>query len=351
MSLEPKKFTVSPSPHFHDPDDTRSCMADVIIALIPALAVGIYFFGWRCLTMCLISSAACVVFEYFFQLLTHRRVTVYDLSAIVTGILVVLCVPVHIPYWMVIVADLFAIVVVKQLFGGIGSNFMNPALAGRVFLFAWASWFSAYPATLTTAGTSQLPIFRNITMVGGVPDVITGATPLATMKTGTLPLDFSFRDLLLGNVSGSIGEVSAFILIIGGLYLVLRGVISPRIPLVYIATVGLLYLIFPPGVGDRIQWMLYGILSGGLMLGAIFMATDYATSPTTPLGQIIFGFGCGLLTYVIRRFGAYNEGVAFSILIMNTFVWSIDKLSAPRRFGSIKRNIFKRKPLEVKKNG
>ena len=179
-------------------------------------------------------------------------------------------------------------------------------------------------------------VIGDVPMVNGAPDIITSATPLASMKEGVLPIEFSLRDLFLGNVAGSIGEVSAFILIIGGLYLLLRGVISARIPLTYIGTVAVLYFLFPAGAGDRLSWMLYGILSGGLMLGAIFMATDYATSPVTPVGQIIYGVGCGLITYVIRRFGAYNEGVAFSILIMNTIVWSIDKLSAPRRFGGLR---------------
>ena len=251
---------------------------------------------------------------------------------------------------MVIIADFFAIVIAKQLFGGLGSNFMNPALCGRVFLFAWASWFSAYPAAGDFGNISNLPVFKNIALINGVPDIVSSATPLASMKQGILPTDLSLRDLFLGNMSGSIGEVSAFILIIGGLFLVLRGIITVRIPLSYIGSVALLYLIFPPGSGDRLSWMLYGILSGGLMLGAIFMATDYATSPVTPRGQIIFGIGCGILTYVIRRFGAYNEGVAFSILIMNTLVWSIDKFAAPRRFGAPRRNIFKRRQLEVKQH-
>lgn len=336
MNEKKHMFFVSPSPHFHDPEDTRSVMLDVIIALLPALCLGIYFFGLRTLTLCILSVTSCVVFEYLFQRITRQRSTVYDLSAIVTGILIVMCVPAHIPYWMVIVADFFAIVVAKQLFGGIGQNFMNPALVGRVFLFSWASWFSAYPATLTTSGAGKLPVFGDVAMINGAPDILSSATPLASLKEGILPMDFSMRDLFLGNVAGSIGEVSAFILLIGGLYLLLRGVISIRIPLCFIGTVALLNFVFPAGAGSRLSWAMYAILSGGLMLGAIFMATDYATSPVTPVGQIIYGVGCGLITYVIRRFGAYNEGVAFSILIMNTIVWSIDKLSAPRRFGGLR---------------
>lgn len=336
MSQSQHKLFVSPSPHFHDPEDTRSIMLDVILALTPAIILGIYFFGWRVLTLTLISVASCVVFEFLFQRITRRPGTVYDLSAVVTGILIVMCIPAHIPYWMLIIADGFAIVVTKQLFGGIGNNFMNPALAGRVFLFAWAGWFSAYPATLSTEGATRLPILGDVAFINGAPDIISSATPLASMKQGILPADISLRDLFLGNVSGSIGEVSAFILLIGGLYLVLRGVIHPRIPVCFIGTVFLLYLLFPGGAGSRFTWALYAILSGGLMLGAIFMATDYSTTPVTPMGQVIFGVGCGLITYVIRRFGAYNEGVAFSILIMNTLVWSIDKLSAPRRFGGLR---------------
>lgn len=327
-----ENFIVSSSPHLLHEDDTRSCMIDVIIALLPALCIGIYFFGWRSLTLSLVSVASCVSFEFLYQKITKRPSTVYDLSAIVTGLLLVLCVPATVPYWMVVIGSFFAIVVTKQLFGGIGKNFMNPALSGRIFMLAWANYFSVYPATLSSTSSLQLPIIGNVNLVNGIPDVVTSATPLTSLKAGVLPPDVSLTNVFFGNIAGSIGEVSAFILIIGGIYLILRGVISPRIPLCFIGTVAFLYFLFP-GVNDRLTFMAYGIFSGGLMLGAIFMATDYSTSPVTPVGQCIFGVGCGLITYFIRKFGVYNEGVAFAILIMNSLVWSIDKISAPRRFG------------------
>ena len=222
---------------------------------------------------------------------------------------------------MVVVGDLFAVVLVKQLFGGIGKNFMNPALAGRAFMFSWAAAMSTWVPAM-----SKSPIF-----LGGV-DVVTSATPLTYMANGMLPEGMSTLQMFLGNVGGCLGETSALALLIGGIYLCIRKVISPRIPLCYIITVAVLTFIFPLG-NNRFDWMLASMFSGGLFLGAIFMATDYVTSPVTARGQLIYGIGCGLLTVFIRYFGSYVEGVSYSILLMNICVWFLDKTSMGIRFG------------------
>jgi electron transport complex protein RnfD len=225
---------------------------------------------------------------------------------------------------MVLIGDLFAIVIVKSLFGGIGKNFMNPALGGRAFLMA------SYPVFMTTwcKVRTSLPLF------GTPADVVTGATPLSFMKEGKLP-DVSMADAALGMVGGCIGEVSALALLVGGIWLLYRRVISLRIPVCFIGTVAVLTLIFPQA-GSGFEWMAYQLLSGGLMLGAIFMATDYASSPVTPKGQIIYGIGCGVLTVLIRYFGSYPEGVSYAILIMNCCVFLIEKISQPVKFGFVK---------------
>jgi electron transport complex protein RnfD len=249
--------------------------------------------------------------------------TVGDCSAVVTGILLALVCPATIPYWTIIIGDFFAIVVVKQLFGGIGCNFMNPALAGRAFLFS-------YPVIMTTwtkVGTS-LSIF------GSNADAVTSATPMSYLHQGLLPTD-SLLDVLVGNVGGSMGETSAVLLLAGLIYLLVRKVISIRIPLAYVGTVAVLAFLFPQG-NDRLVWTAYQVLSGGLLLGASFMATDYATSPVTKLGQVIYGIGCGVITIAIRYFGSYAEGVSYAILIMNVTVFLLDKVGVPKRFGYVK---------------
>ena len=237
---------------------------------------------------------------------------------------------------MLIIGDFFAIVVVKQLFGGLGQNFMNPALGGRAFLML------CYPVAMTTwivpgIGTDKWAglISGEVTMSGA--DIVTGATPLSAdfMHGGLLP-ESSLLDAFVGNVGGCIGEVSALMLLLGGLYLIWRGVIRARIPVAYIATVAVLTFAFPMGGNDRLTWMLYQLCTGGLMLGAFFMATDYVTSPVTKKGEVIFGIGCGLLTVFIRYFGGYPEGVSYSILIMNCCVWLIDKVGKPNRYGVTK---------------
>ena len=319
------KLIASSSPHIRSNEDTRSIMLDVIIALLPALAWSVYCFGWKALLLTAVSVVSCVFFEWAYRKLMKKSCMVGDLSAVVTGILLSFVCPVDLPWWVIIIGAFFSIVVVKQLYGGIGCNFLNPALAGRAFLLAsYATWMTSW----------VIPQIR--------PDVTSAATPMAIMKEGTeeafttLMSNYSIGDMFLGKVGGSLGEVSALALLLGGIYLVARRVITLRIPLAYLGTVAVLAFLFPLSGCDRLNWMLCQLLSGGLMLGAIFMATDYPTSPVTHGGQIAFGVGCGVLTILFRYFGSYVEGVSYAILIMNCCVGFFDKLGVPKRFGAVK---------------
>ncbi len=320
----PEMLTVSPSPHITSPDTTATVMFDVILALLPAFLWGVYVFGIRALAVMAVSVIACVGFEAAAQFLLHRPVTIRDMSAVVTGLLLAMNLPVSVPLWMPVVGGFFAIVVVKQLFGGIGCNFVNPALAARVFLFSWASEMTAFSADGEKV-TSLAPVLAE-------GDIVASATPLASLKAGQIPPE-TIIDMFLGQHAGCIGEVSALLLLAGGIFLLYQRVITWHIPVAYLGTVALMTFIFPQNAGMPVEFMLYELLAGGLMLGAFFMATDYATSPVTPVGRLIFGAGCGLLTVLIRYFGAYPEGVSFSILVMNLLVWYIDKATMPRRFG------------------
>ena len=329
----PKYFyelTISSSPHAHSPVTTQTIMRDVLIALAPALIGSVYFFGFRALMVTLISAAASVFFEWGYRKMMKLDDTTWDLSAIVTGVLLAFVCPVTIPYWTIILGDLFAIVLVKQLFGGIGKNFVNPALAGRAFMFSWPVLMS----TWVKVG------FKNAAGIFSTADIVTEATPLAALHQGTLSTA-STMDLFLGNVGGCLGETSALLLLIGFAYLLVRKVITARIPLAYIGTVAVLAFLFPMG-NDRVAWMAAQVFGGGLMLGAIFMATDYVTSPVTKLGQIIFGIGCGILTIAIRYFGGYSEGVSYAILIMNCCVVLLDKVGRPVKFGAPKKEAAKK---------
>ncbi len=308
----PKLLSVSASPHIKAADTTQTVMLDVIIALVPSLMWGIHVFGLRALWITLISIGACVIFETLFQVVTKRPVTVLDLSAVVTGLLIAMNLSVSVPLWLPAAGAFFAIIVVKQIFGGIGKNIVNPALAARVFMFAWPT---------------EMGKFTEPHAVDGV----TSATPLAALKEGVLP-DADLIDMLFGNIGGCIGEVSSILLIVGGIYLLCRKVITWHIPVAYIGTVALLAFVFPQAQ-DALRFAAYELLAGGLMIGAIFMATDYVTSPITAWGKIIFGIGCGAITIFIRYFGNYPEGVSFSILIMNLLVWYIDKITLPVKFG------------------
>ena len=330
----PKYFyelTISSSPHAHSPVTTQTIMRDVLIALAPALIGSVYFFGFRALMVTLISAAACVFFEWGYRKMMKLDDTTWDLSAVVTGVLLAFVCPPTIPYWMIVVGALFAIVLVKQLFGGIGKNFVNPALAGRAFMFSWP----VAMATWVKVG------FSNAAPLVGSADIVTQATPLSAMHQGYFdPALGTIKDLFIGNVGGCIGETSAVLLLIGFVYLLVRKVISAHIPVAYIATVAVLAFLFPMG-NDRLVWTAAQVFGGGLMLGAIFMATDYVTSPITKMGQIIFGVGCGVLTIAIRYFGGYSEGVSYAILIMNLCVVLLDKVGRPKKFGSPKKEAAK----------
>ena len=320
------KLIASSSPHIRSNEDTRSIMLDVIIALLPAMGWSIYCFGIKALVLTLVSVVSCVFFEWAYRKLMKKSCMVGDLSAVVTGMLLSFVCPVDLPWWVIIIGAFFSIVVVKQLYGGIGCNFLNPALAGRAFLLA------SYATAMTTWA---IPKIR--------PDVTSAATPMAIMKEGTeeafttLMSNYSIGDMFIGKLGGSLGEVSALCLLVGGIYLLIRKVISWQIPVAYIGTVAILTLIAAPAGMDNVQYMLYNVFGGGLMLGAFFMATDYATSPVTKPGQLIFGIGCGLLTCFIRRFGSYPEGVCYSILIMNCTTWLLDKYIRPTIYGAVKK--------------
>ena len=326
------ELTISSSPHVHTPVTTRTLMRDVLIALIPALIGSVYFFGLRALTVTLVSALAAFLFEKIYCRLMKRDDKTYDLSCLITGVLLAFVCPPTIPYWMIIVGDAFAIILVKMLFGGIGKNIVNPALAGRAFMFSWPVAMS----TWVKVG------FENAANPLNAADAVTAATPLAAMHQGYIdPTAGSIMDMFLGNVGGCIGETSALLLLIGGAYLLYKKVITARIPLAYIGTVAVLAFLFPQG-NDRFVWTAAQLFSGGLMLGAIFMATDYVTSPVTKLGQIIFGIGCGIITIAIRYFGGYSEGVSYAILIMNCCVVLLDRIGRPVKFGAPKKEAAKK---------
>lgn len=312
-------YNVSGAPFIRSKTDTSTIMRDVLIALVPALAVGVWQFGLKALLNVVISVVSCVFFEFAYRKLMKKHNTIGDLSACVTGVLLVYCMPVGVTWWMIVLGAFFSIVIVKQLYGGIGKNFLNPALAGRAFMLS-------YPVLMTT--------WKVPTALSAAVDGSTMATPLATMYSGeAMPEYFTIGNMFLGGIPGCIGEVSALALILGGAYLLYRKVISWRIPATYIGTVAILTLVFGYEGFGNVEWMLMNLFSGGLMLGAIFMATDYATSPVTPNGQLIFGVGCGLLTVLIRYFGGYPEGVSYAILIMNLLTWAIDKATPQTQFG------------------
>jgi electron transport complex protein RnfD len=308
-------FVVSGTPHVRSKESIQSIMRDVIIALVPATAAGIYYFGINALILVIAAIVSAVAFEAICQKVMKKPVTVSDLSAVVTGLLLAMNLPAAAPVWVAIVGSAFAIIFGKQLFGGLGQNFINPALAGRAFLLA------SYPTEMTT---------WSVPNGLEVADAATYATPLAQLKAGHL--DASLGELMLGQCGGTIGETCAIALIIGGVYLLYKHVISWKIPVIYIATVAILF-----GVIGRhgVRMPLQEIMAGGVMLGGIFMATDYASSPVTPKGQIIFAVGAGLITYLIRTFGGYPEGVSYSILIMNCCVPLIERFTEPTIFGAL----------------
>ena len=329
------KLIATSNPHIRSSETTRSIMLDVIIAMVPALIWAVISFGVKALTLTVVSVLGCMFWEWLYRKLMKQHQTVGDLSAVVTGMLISFVSPVTTPYWMILIGDFFAIIVVKQLFGGIGKNFVNPALAGRAFLLG------SYAGTMTSWID---PAVNKAPLMGSVADVVTRATPLGMMKGSGADVEASFAsltetysvmDMFLGKTGGSLGEISALLLLIGGVYLIWRKVINWQTPVAYIATVAVLTFLFPKA-GSGMEWMLYSIFGGGLFLGAFFMATDYAPSPVTKKGQLVYGIGCGLLTVFIRYFGSLNEGVCYSIMVMNCCTALIDKYTKPTRFGVVK---------------
>lgn len=312
--MNENKLTVSSSPHIRSALTTQKIMLYVIIALLPACAVSVYVYGLKALLLMAICVAGAVATEYILQKLLKKEVTVSDLSAAVTGLLLALNLPVKAPWWMALIGSVVAIALVKQLYGGLGNNFMNPALAARAVLMV--SW----PALMS--GSAFIP----------AADTVTSATPLVTAGTAEAP---TLLAMFLGfpKVYGCLGEISAAALLLGGIFLVAKKVISPRIPVIYIATVAVFSLL----AGYGVEGTLYQLCAGGLMLGAVFMATDYVTSPTTPVGQTIFALGCGIITCVIRFYGSYPEGVSFAILLMNVAAPLIEKYTKIKKYGVVKK--------------
>lgn len=295
-------LTVSSSPHIKRPDTTRGIMSDVVIALAPAAIYGCILFGLRALAVLITSVGVAVLSEFLWNKALKKPNTIKDMSAVVTGLLLGMNLPPTLPLWQAAIGSVAAIIVVKQMFGGLGHNFANPAIAARIMLLV------SFPASMTR-------------FTEPVSDAVTSATPLAG-TAGAL----SFKTLFFGMHAGSIGETSAFLLLVGGMYLVIRRVITPVIPVCFIGTVALLSLI----AGENVMLSVFG---GGLILGAVFMATDYTTSPTTPLGKAVFAVGCGIITFVIRKFGSLPEGVSYSILLMNILVPHINRFTLSKPFG------------------
>ena len=327
------KLIVSPSPHTHGPESTRSIMRDVLIALTPAMVVSVLASGWSALILIVVGVAACILTEFLIEkYMLKRPVTVSDLSAAVTGCLLALNLPPNAPWWLIVIGSVVAIGIAKMTFGGLGQNIFNPALVGRVFLLV------SFPVLMTSWADSGAWV--------GFVDAFSGATPLGAVKEGlsngaTLSQltadDLTLRQELFFKMGGSTGELSAAALILGFIYLLCRRVIKVTIPLTIVCTVAVLTAIFHLADPDRFTGPLFNIFTGGLLLGAIFMATDYVTSPMTTKGQIIFAIGIGLITVFVRYFGSYPEGVSFAILIMNCTVPLLNKYCKPKRFGEVRK--------------
>lgn len=304
------KLHITSSPHFHSGITTSRIMLDVIISLIPALIAGTVIFGIKALLVVFVCIASCVISEYLFNLIIKKEQTISDLSAVVTGLLLGLNLPVNLPIWQAIVGSVFAIIVVKCIFGGIGCNVVNPAITARVFM-------------LIAFGAMAMP-------TSFVVDTLSSPTPLESIASGNTP---DFSDLIIGTIGGSIGETCVIALVLGGIYLLIRKVITWHVPVAFIGSAFVFSFLFD---GFDIMLSLAWILSGGLFLGAIFMATDYVTSPSSNLGKIIFGIGAGFITVVIRLYGAYPEGVSLAILLMNIINPYIDSLTTRKLFGGNK---------------
>ncbi len=319
--MDANKYIVSSTPHIRSGDNISGIMRDVLIALMPATLVGIWFFGLRALFIILLTVGSSILFEFLYQKFMKKEITISDLSAAVTGLLLALNLPVNTSWWVTIIGSFVAIIIVKQLFGGLGQNFMNPALGARAFLVA------SYPAELTR----WVPV-----------DAVSTATPLEVLKEGAMsPTISDYVNALIGNINGCIGEVSAIAILLGGLYLLYKKIITWHVPVTFIGTVFFLSFILGRN-GLFTGYPIYEILLGGVMIGGFFMATDYSSSPVTPVGKLIMGFGCGFITVIIRVYGSYAEGMSFGILLMNLCVPLIDRYTRPKVFGVKK---------EVKSNG
>lgn len=316
---------VSSSPHIQTDTTVSNIMRDVIIALLPATCAGIYFFGMSAAINVIVAVIAAVVAEFAIQKIMKKPVTVNDLSAVVTGLLLAMNVPPTLPWWMTFIGAVFAIIVAKQLFGGLGHNFINPALAARAVLLA--SWPVAM-TTWTAPGADAISTATPLAVIKSGADAVSSASLYISNGSGQVGM----IDLFIGRTGGCIGETSALLLMIGGIYLIYRGVITYHVPVIYIATVFVLTFIFS---GFDAYMGLYNLLSGGLFLGAFFMATDYASSPVNTKAQIVYAIGCGFLTSVIRYYGGYPEGVSYSILLMNVATPLLDKYIVPKKFGEV----------------
>ena len=311
-----KNLTVSSSPHLRIDRSTRSIMQEVCLALLPAGIAGIILFGWNALAIIITSVLSCVVSEYLFQRISHQKILIGDWSAVVTGLLLAYNIPANAPLWIPMIGGVIAIVLVKQCFGGLGGNFMNPALTARAVLFvSWAGIMSNYPLTRYMA------------------EGVSSATPLSLIANAETRMNVSLLDLLIGNCGGVLGETCKIAILLGGMYLIFRGIVDWRIPVCFIGTAFICYLI-----QDGFQVALMEILSGGLLLGAFFMATDYVTCPMSGNGRIIMGVGCGLLLFVIRSYASYIEGCSFAILFMNVMTPLIDRFTAGKAFGEVKKS-------------
>lgn len=348
VALE-KELLVTSSPHIRSKESVQRIMLDVVIALIPAMIGSVYFFGINALKLILISIASCVLFEALIQKIFRRPVTINDFSAVITGILLAFNLPANAPWWLPIIGSAFAIIIVKQLFGGLGSNFMNPALAARAFLLAsWPQHMAKFTGTRPDVAAAATPLAimkwgmssdggasatvqgsASSTVQGIASSTVEGATSASSSAGAELP---KLIDMFIGNIPGAIGETSTLLLLIGAAYLIIRQVIDWKIPVFYIGTTFIMLVL----LGVEASLLPYHILGGGLILGAFYMATDYSSSPVTPLGRIIFAVGAGMLTAIIRILGHYPEGVSYSILLMNVAAPLIEKYTRPKVFGEVK---------------
>ena len=319
-------FDVAYQPQVRTNMDTRRIMINVMIALLPAFGVSIWQFGWKAVLLVIASMSSAVFWEWLYRKLLKKPSSIGDCSAALTGLLLAMTLPASAPWWLPVIGTFFAIVIVKQLYGGIGKNFLNPALAARAFLIA------SYSLKMTSWSVPN--------SLAAQVDGVTMATPMSYLYSGQpMPVYLSMKNMFFGMMPGCIGEISVLALLIGAAYLMIRKIITWRIPVSFIGTVCLLNLIFGHAGYTNFEWMMYNLLSGALFLGAFFMATDYATTPVTPGGHILFGVGCGIVTVLIRYFGSYPEGVSYAILIMNLCAWAMDKAFRRYQFGVSKEDI------------